>query len=81
MKYKAHNNCLITSVIYKAYVTTDKDNTWKNYIWLAERTFKQIYTQLSFRDRKNANRTELAKHIWKLKDNKKNHKKSLSIIS
>ena len=26
------NNCLITSVIYKANVTTDKDDTGKNYI-------------------------------------------------
>ena len=44
----------------------------------------QRYTQhkLSFRSRKYANRTELlAKHIWKLKDNKENYKISWSIIS
>ncbi|XP_068712987.1 uncharacterized protein [Montipora foliosa] len=65
------NNCLITSVIYKANVTTDKDNTGKYYIGLTEGTFKQGYTQpnLSFRNRKYASRTKLAKHIWKLKDN------------
>ena len=75
--------CLITSVNYKASVTTDNDNTGKNYIRLTEGTFKQRYTQhkLSFRNRKYANRTELAKHIWKLKDNKENYKISWSIIS
>ena len=77
------NNCLITSVIYKANVTTDKDNTGKNYIGLTEGTFKQRYTQhnLTFRNRKYANSTELAKHIWKLKDNKENYKINWSIIS
>ena len=77
------NNCLTTSVIYKANVTTDKDNTGKNYIGLTEGTFKQRYTQhnLTFRNRKYANRTELAKHIWKLKDNKENYKINWSIIS
>ena len=77
------NNCLITSVIYKANVTTDKDNTGKNYIGLTEGTFKQRYTQhnLTFRKRKYASRTELEKHIWKLKDNEENYKISWSIIS
>ena len=58
------NNCLIASVIYKANVTTDKDNTGKNYIRLTEGTFKQRYTQhkLTLWNRKYANRTELAKH-------------------
>ena len=55
----------------------------KNYIDLTEGTFKQQYTQhkLSFRNRKYANHTELAKHIWKRKDNKENYKISWSIIS
>ena len=76
------NKCLITSVIYKANVTTDKDNTGKNFIELTEGTFKQRYTQhkLSFRNRKYANRTELAKHIHKLKDNEEKYKISWSII-
>ena len=74
------NNSLITSVIYKANVTTDKDDTGKNYIGLTEGTFKQRYMQhkLSFRDRKYASCT---KHIWKLKDNGENYKISWSIIS
>ena len=64
-------NCLITSEIYEAHVTADKDNTGKNYNGLTEERFKQRCTQheLSFRNTKYANRTELAKHIWKLKDN------------
>ena len=76
------NKCLITSVIYKANVTTDKDNTGKNFIELTEGTFKQRYTQhkLSFQNRKYANRTELAKHIHKLKDNEENYKISWPII-
>ena len=40
-----NNNCLITSVIYKANVTTDKDDTGKNYIGITEGTFKQRYTR------------------------------------
>ena len=82
-QFPLDNNCLIISVIYKTKVTTDKDNTGKNYIGLKEGTFKQRYIQhkLSFRNRKYAYRTELAKHIWKLKDNKGNYKISWSISS
>ena len=40
------NNCLITSVIYKANVTTDKDNIRKNYIALTEGTFKDLLTTI-----------------------------------
>ena len=78
-----NNNCLITSVIYKANVTTDTDDTGENYIELTEGTFKQRYTQRkqSFRNRKYASRNELAKHIWKIKDNKVNFKISWCIIS
>ena len=76
------NNCLSTSVIYKAKVTTDKDDTGKNYIGLTEGTLKQyMQHKLSFCHIKYANHTELAKHIWKLKDNNENYKISWSIIS
>ena len=37
--------------------------------------------KLNFRNRKYANCTELAKHTWKLKDNKENYKIRWSIIS
>ena len=60
------NNCLTTSVVYNANVTTESDATGMNYIGLTEGTFKQRYTQhkLSFRIRKYSNSTELSKHIW-----------------
>ena len=55
------NNCLTSSVIYNANVTTKSDTTGKNYIGLTEGTFKQCYTQhkLSFRNRNYSNCTEL----------------------
>ena len=39
------------------------------------------FVLLSFHNRKYANRTKLAKDIWKLKENKENYKISWSIIS
>ena len=55
------NNCLTSSVIYNANVTTKSDTTGKNYIGLTEGTLKQRYTQhkLSFRNRNYSNSTEL----------------------
>ena len=38
------NNCLTSSVVYNANVTTESDTTGKNYIGLTEGTFKQRYT-------------------------------------
>ena len=77
------NNCLSTNLIYNARVTTDEDTTGKNYIGLTEGTFKQRFTQhkLSLQNRKYANSTELSKHIWKLKDNKKNYTINWSTIT
>ena len=67
-KKTTNNNCLISSVIYKANVTTDKDDTGKKYIGLTEGIFKQRYTQhkLSFRNRKYANRTEIITIVFEL---------------
>ena len=72
-----HNKCNLQSQ------RNHRQRRHRNYIGLTEGTFKQRYTQhkLSFRNRKYANRTELAKHIWKLKDNIENYKISWSIIS
>ena len=68
------NNCLTSSVVYNANVTTKSDTIGKNYIGLTEGTFKQRYTQqkLSSRNRNYSKGTELSKHIWTLKDNKTN---------
>ena len=38
-----NNDCLVTSVIYKANMTTDKDDTGKNYIELTEAIQTTIY--------------------------------------
>jgi hypothetical protein len=77
------NNCLTTSIVYNAQVTTEDDTPAKNYIGLTEGTFKQRYTQhkLSFRNKKYANSTELSKYIWKLQDIKKNYNIKWSVIT
>ena len=77
------NNCLTSSVVYNANVTTESDTTGKNYIGLTEGTFKRRYTQhnLSFRNRNYSNSTELSKHIWKLKDSNTNFTINWSILA
>ena len=35
------NNCLTSSVVYNAKITTESDTTRRNYIGLTEETFKQ----------------------------------------
>ena len=77
------NNCLTSSVVYNANVTTESDTTGKNYIGLTEGTFKQRYTQhkLSFRNRNYSNSTELSKHIWTLKDSNTNFTINWSILA
>ena len=76
------NNCLTSSVIYNANVTTESDTTGKNYIELTEGTFKQRYTQhkLSFRNRNYSSSTELSKYIWSLKVNNTDFSINLSIL-
>ena len=77
------NNCLTSSVVYKANVTTESDTTGKKYIGLTEGTFKQRYTQhkLSFLNRNYSNSMELSKHIWTLKDNNTNFTINWSILA
>ena len=74
------NNCLTSSVIYNAQVTTD--DTTKNYIGLTEGTFKQRFTQHkhSFRHRSYMNSTELSKYIWQLRDSNKGFNVKWTII-
>ena len=77
------NHCLSNNVIYKAQVTTSDDIIGKCYIGLTEGTFKQRCMQhkLSFRNRKYGDSTELSKHIWSLKDSKKDYDIKWSIIA
>ena len=65
--------CLTPSVIYKAEVkTADEDNS-KLYIGLTEWPFKSKYYvhQQSFRDAKYKYSTKLSRHVWELKQKKK----------
>ena len=65
--------CLTTCVVYKADVITDDDQ--QQYTGLTEGTFKQGYYshQLSLRDKKYSDSTELSKYAWKLKESNKVH--------
>ena len=79
-----NNNCLSSSIIYNAQITTtDNKTTPKNYIGLTEGTFKQRFNQhkVTFRHRKYTNSTELSKYIWQLKDNSVNFNIKWSIIA
>ena len=76
------NNCLTSSVVYNANVTTESGTIGKNYIALTEGTFKQRCTQheVSFRNRNYSSSTELSKHIWTLKDSNTNFTFNWSIL-
>ena len=76
------NSCLTQSVIYKASVKTGIPDE-KIYIGLTEGTFKKRFYnhQPTFRDRNYYKSTELSKHIWELKDKKKNFNTGWFIIT
>ena len=82
-KCPLENNCLTQSVIYKVSVKTEGIPNEKIYIGLTEGTFKRRFYnhQLTFRDRSYYKSTELSKHIWGLKDKKKNFYTGWSIIT
>ena len=69
--------CLTTCVVCNADVIAD-DNQ-RQYTGLTEGTFIQQYYnhQLSLRDRKYSNSTELSKYAWKLKESNKSSKHQL----
>ena len=64
-------NCQATNIIYNAEVK--ENNNSQLYIGLTEPPFKLRYNNhtLSFKHEKHQNSTELSKHIWQLKRNKK----------
>ena len=53
-RYPLENKCLTTSIIYKAIVTSDSENSGKSYIGITEETLKKRFYdhQLFFKDRK-----------------------------
>ena len=53
-----------------------------SYIGMTATTFKERYANhtSSFRHKKDSNKTELSKHIWKLKENNQDYTIQCSII-
>ena len=73
-------NCLVSSVVYKAEVTTP-GTTKKTYYGLTERSFKKRFNEhnSSFRLQSKRNATELSKYVWDLKNKNLQPKVSWSI--
>jgi hypothetical protein len=67
---------MTNNIIYKATVTTSNTNDTKHYIGMTATTFKERYANhtSSFRHKKDSNKTELSKHIWKLKENNQDYR-------
>ena len=74
--------CMTNNIIYKATVTTNNTNDTKHYIGMTATTFKERYANhtSSFRHKKDSNKTELSKHIWKLKENNRDYTIKWSIL-
>ena len=64
---------LTKDLVYQAEVITKEDNDIKSYIGMTTATFKDRSRshKKSFEDIKHENGTELSKHVWKLKLEKK----------
>ena len=73
---------MTNNIIYKATVTTNNTNDTKHYIGMTATTFKERYANhtSSFRHKKDSNKTELSKHIWKLKENNQDYTIKWSIL-
>jgi hypothetical protein len=73
--------CLTQSIIYQADVTEDTKTS--TYIGLASNTFKERFTnhQSSFKHQNQKESTALSRHIWDLKEQRKQHNISWSIAA
>ena len=62
------NQCLTQQIVYRAYVSNNKDNETKFYYGLTEKSFKKRYGnhKRSFIREQHKNDTELSKYIWDL---------------
>ena len=76
-----NNQCLISNIIYKATITTDK--TTKQYLGSTGNSFKQRYRnhKSSFNNINKRHTTELSNYIWNLKDNKTDFKIKWEILN
>ena len=63
-------NCLKSSVVYQATVTTEDSRPAQTYVGLTETPFKARFAnhKSSFSDPSKRHRTELSKHVWYLKE-------------
>ena len=75
------NTCLAKSLVYKAEVSTDKDNA-KVYIGVTANSFKERFRNhtKSIKNERHGNETELSKYIWKLKRAKRSYGIKWSIV-
>ncbi|XP_015771288.1 PREDICTED: uncharacterized protein LOC107349626 [Acropora digitifera] len=65
-------NCLRSSVVYQATVTTEDSKADQTYVGLTETSFKTRFAnhKSSFNDPSKRLSTELSKHVWNLKEAK-----------
>ena len=63
-------NCLTSSVVYQATVTTDDNMPAQTYVGLTESSFKIRFAnhKSSFNNSHKRLSTELSKHVWRLKE-------------
>ena len=63
-------NCLKSSVVYQATVTTEDNRPAQTYVGLTETSFKARFAnhKSSFNDPSKRHSTELSKHVWHLKE-------------
>ena len=63
-------NCLISSVVYQATVTTEDNRPAQTYVGLTENSFKARFAnhKSSFNNPDKRLSTELSKHVWCLKE-------------
>ena len=78
-----NNNCLSSGVVYMANVSIRTMTHWEKLYRINRRPFKLRFNQhtSSFKHEKHNNRTELSKHIWKLKNKGKQYNIKWSIIT
>ena len=67
-------NCLATSIVYKAQITSPSDGRTKEYIGMTAKPFKERYGnhKKSFKHESYERETELSKYVWKLKRKERN---------
>ena len=74
-------NCLVDSLVYKAEVIDENENSM-TYTGLTSNTFKQRYYghRHSFKNRSSEHSTTLSSHIWNLKDRNEDYQVNWSVI-